>query len=164
MARRPPSYYSLQGYSLPSIRGGGSRVSGAGEGLLLYIYAILHSFWCVFWNPSNYSLKALVLGRENMGFRAWTQGFQGLKPMLLQMRSINFENCKQTLLPCLQIKTFFTFIKLKTAALGFCIFMQFLVAGERGTEDTVLLEDTLVLLWGRICLYKNTRNNILLNC
>ena len=34
-ARRPPSYYSLQGHSLPSIRGGGSRVSGAGEGLLL---------------------------------------------------------------------------------------------------------------------------------
>ena len=34
VARRPPSYYGLQGYSLPSIRGGGSRVSGAGVGLL----------------------------------------------------------------------------------------------------------------------------------
>ena len=55
------------------------------------------------------------------------------------MRSINFENCKQTLLFCLHIKTIFTFIKLKTAALGFCIFMQFWVAGGRGTETPVLL-------------------------
>ena len=39
-----------------------------------------------------------------------------------------------------------------------------LVAGGRGTEATVLLEDSLVLLGGRICLDKNTRNNILLNC
>ena len=31
-----PSYYGLQGYSLPSIRGGGSRaMRGAGEGLLV---------------------------------------------------------------------------------------------------------------------------------
>ena len=39
-----------------------------------------------------------------------------------------------------------------------------LVAGGRGAEATVLLEDSLVLLGGRICLDKNTRNNILLNC
>ena len=32
-----PYYYGLQGYSLPSIRGGGSRASGAGEGLLFVI-------------------------------------------------------------------------------------------------------------------------------
>ena len=35
-ARRPSSYYGLQGYSLPSIRGGESRAPrGAGVGLLL---------------------------------------------------------------------------------------------------------------------------------
>ena len=31
-----PSYYDKQGTSLPSIRGGGSRASGAGEGLWLW--------------------------------------------------------------------------------------------------------------------------------
>ena len=136
-APRPPT--RSKGIYSPLLRGGGSRVSGAGEGL----YPVLpklhkYSFFGVhvngFWNPSNYSLKALVSGCENMGFRACTQGFHSLKPMLLQMRSINFENCKQWSSICLQIKTFFTFIKLKIATLSFCIFMQFLVAGGRGTE------------------------------
>ena len=100
----------------------------------LHKYTVSGGMGSIFWKASNYSLKALVSGCESMGFRAWTQGFHSLKPMLLQMRSINFENCKQTLLFCLHIKTIFTFIKLKIATSSFCIFMQFLVAGGRGTE------------------------------
>ena len=50
------------------------------------------------------------------------------------MKGINSEKCKQWPSVCLQIKTFFTFIKLKIAVPSFCIFIQFLVAGGRGTE------------------------------
>ena len=45
---------------------------------------------------SNYGLKAWVLGYETKGFRVRKHGFQDVKPRVLQMRSINFENCKHT--------------------------------------------------------------------
>ena len=60
----------------PLHKGRGKPRSGAGEGLLLRggAFCIFMQFYtpfrCVFRNPSNYSLKALVLGRESMGFRA----------------------------------------------------------------------------------------------
>ena len=49
----------------------------------------------VFRKASNYDLKAWVLGCETKGFRRQKHGFQEVKPMLSQMRSINFEKCKQ---------------------------------------------------------------------
>ena len=132
VARRPPSYYGLRYcYSFivskaihsPLQRGGGSRVSGAGEGLL-YIYAILQSFRCVFRKASNHNLKAWVLGCKTKGFRTWKHGFQGLKPMLLQMRSINFENYKHIHSICLQTVRLLTNIVWTNVKTQDCIFMQ----------------------------------------
>ena len=90
---------------------GESRVSGAGEGLqlgggassvYLYNFTIL-LFRCVFWKAPNHNLKAWVSGCKTKGFRVWKHGFQDVKAWVLQMRSINFENCKQTAFICLQI-------------------------------------------------------------
>ena len=134
--------------------------------------SVLHkySFYCiniqngsVFWYAAFYSLKALVSRCKTKGFRVRNQGFQDVKPRVLQTRGINFEKCKQCHCICLQIITIFTFVKLKSALPPFCIFMQFwgcedvktmivlvilflccLVAGGRGTEATVLLKFAFV--------------------
>lgn len=45
--------------------------------------------------PSNYSLKALFSASETHAFDNENPWFHDLKPMLSQIRSINFEKCKQ---------------------------------------------------------------------
>ena len=124
--------------------GGGGAVYLAS---FLLWWGVLHkySFYCiniqngsVFWYAAFYSLKALVSGCKTKGFRVRNQGFQNVKPRVLQMRGINFEKCKQRHRICLQIITIFTFIKLKSVLLSFCIFMQFW-----GCEDVKTISDKL---------------------
>ena len=128
--------HSTRGYehSPPS-----ATVSEKGRGT-----SVLHkySFYCiniqngsVFWYAGNHSLKALVSGCKTKGFRVQNQGFQDVKPRVLQTRGINFEKCKQRHFICLQIITIFTFVKLKLALPPFCIFMQFL--GKRRCQDNI---------------------------
>ena len=102
-----------------------------------------YSFYCInIQNGSvsryagNHSLKAWVSRCKTKGFRVRNQGFQDVKPRVLQTRGINFEKCKQCSCFCLQIITIFTFVKLKIAVSLFCIFMQFL--GMRGCQDNIL--------------------------
>ena len=132
-------WHSTRGYehSPPS-----ATVSEKGRGT-----SVLHkySFYCiniqngsVFWYAAFYSLKAWVLRCKTKGFRVRNQGFQDVKPRVLQTRGINFEKCKQRHCICLQIITIFTFIKLKTALPPFCIFMQFW-----GCEDVETISDKL---------------------
>ena len=96
--------------------------------------SVLHkySFYCiniqngsVFWYAGNHSLKALVSACKTKGFRVQNQGFQDVKPRVLQTKGISFEKCKQRHCICLQIITIFTFVKLKLDLPPFCIFMQF---------------------------------------
>ena len=107
-----------------------------------------YSFYCiniqngsVFWYAGNHSLKALVSGCKTKGFRVQNQGFQDVKPRVLQTKGINFEKCKQRHCICLQIITIFTFVKLKLALPPFCIFMQFW-----GCEDVKTISDKLQYL------------------
>ena len=67
------------------------------------IYHFLLSFSYTFHCWYLWFAKPWVSGCESMGFRVWKHGFQDVKPRVLQMRSINFENCKQTAVICLQI-------------------------------------------------------------
>ena len=57
-ARRPPSYYDLQGYLLPSPTG-----RGRGWG------------FCIFMQYCKCFLIPLKLHSESLGFRLWNQGF-----------------------------------------------------------------------------------------
>lgn len=57
----------------------------------LHKYTVLRCMESVLRYPSFYSLKAWVSGCKTKGFRVQNQGFHDLKPMLLQMRGINFE-------------------------------------------------------------------------
>ena len=80
VARRPPSYYSLQccyqfiiskAIHSPLLRGGGKprkrRGGGASAwgGAFVYLYTIAP----IFRKASNHNLKAWVLGCKSMGFR-----------------------------------------------------------------------------------------------
>ena len=132
-------WHSTRGYehSPPS-----ATVSEKGRGT-----SVLHkySFYCIniqkgsaFWYAGNHSLKALVSGCKTKGFRVRNQGFQDVKPRVLQTRGINFEKCKQRHCICLQIITIFTFVKLKSVLPPFCIFMQFW-----GCEDVKTISDKL---------------------
>ena len=55
------------------------------------------------WKHWFYIMKPLLSQPETLAFTAWNPCFHDLKPMLLHMRGINNENCKQTHCYFLQI-------------------------------------------------------------
>lgn len=60
----------------------------------LHKYTVLGCVESGLRKASNYSVKALVLAFEMLGFTVWNGPNQDLKPMLLQTEGINFEKCK----------------------------------------------------------------------
>ena len=79
-----------------------SNGEGLGGGASVYLCNIAS----VFWNASNYSLKAWVSGCEMRHIRGWNGPNYDLKPSISETKGIKNKNCKQTMMICLQFIRF----------------------------------------------------------